>query len=75
MATIEIKVNKELVEKVGLESVKEYLEKQLKLLKLQMLSKEIKTAIDESGLDIDKEFKNAKTEAWQEYKEKYLTIP
>ena len=72
MTTIKLNINDELLNQTTPELIKDYLEEQLELLRLKSLSENIKNAISESNMDIEKELKQAKQKAWEEYKKKYL---
>ena len=70
--TINIDVEDSVIENAGEDYLKGYIQEQVKAYRAQVLGKEIRQAIDESGVDIDKEFKEAKKEAWKEYKNEHL---
>lgn len=72
MTTIEIKVNDDILKIASTQYIKDYIQEQLDFLKLKVLADEINQAIIESGIDFEAEMKNAKHEAWEEYKSKYL---
>jgi hypothetical protein len=68
MATIQIRVNEELLSRVGLGTVKNYLERQIEALKMQLVAGEISSIIKDRGIDIDAALDDAKSRAWDEYK-------
>ena len=70
--TINIDVEDSVIENAGEDYLKDYIQEQVKAYRAQVLGKEIRQAIDDSGVDIDKEFKEAKKEAWKEYKNEHL---
>ncbi len=72
MHTIQVEISDDLLQKAGKDAIEEYLQKQLKLLKLKMLGEEIRKSFEESGFDMEKEFQAAREDAWKEYKSQYL---
>jgi hypothetical protein len=72
MPIIQLEIDDQLVQEVGVKTVKEFIENQLSLLRLKYLGKKITEAIQESEINHRKEVEEARKEAWQEYKERYL---
>lgn len=72
MMTIQIDVSEDIIQKVGKEAIKDYLQNQVNLLKLSILGEEINKAMTESNFNLEQELQLAKQEAWQEYKSQYL---
>ncbi len=72
MSVIQLEIDDMLIRKVGEKAVKSYIEQQMSLLQIQYLGDKIKTEIQHSGIDNQQEIKEARQEAWQEYKEKHL---
>lgn len=61
-----------LVQAIGLQAVKTFMERQLTLLRVQYLGEKIAAAIQQVGINHQQEVKEAREEAWQEYKGKYF---
>ena len=62
-----------LIQAIGLQAVKTFMERQLMLLRVQYLGKKIAAAIlQQAGINHQQEVKKARQEAWQEYKAKYF---
>ena len=72
MSIIQLEIDEGLVQSVGLQSVKEFMERQLNLLRVRYLGEKIAVAIRESGMNHQREVEEARQEAWAEYKAKYL---
>ena len=65
---LEIPVEQDLINKVGIEAIRQYLLQKLKLLELQQTAQAIGQAILDSGIDWNSELEKARQEAWEEYK-------
>jgi len=72
MSVIQFEVDEKLIKEVGLKNVKDFLQKQLVLLRLQYLGDKISKSIQESGIDHEKELEEVRAETWQDYKDKHL---
>lgn len=72
MVTIQIDVSEDIIHKLGKEAIKNYMQKQMNLLKLSVLGDEIRTAMEESNFDWEYELQLAKQQSWEEYKSQYL---
>jgi hypothetical protein len=68
---LRIKVTDELLMQAGLESLKAHLEKAAENFQLELLAPKIKEMVGNDD-KIDADFQEAKTQAWEEYKHKYL---
>jgi hypothetical protein len=72
MAQLIIEVDDETVKEYGLASLKDDFEKYLNFRRLSRFAKEYETALLDAGIDHDQLWKEAKSKAFAEYKEKYL---
>lgn len=72
MTTLTIEVDNSLIKEAGVDSLHDYLEEQLEVYKLHLLGLKMKSAVEESGIDLEKELDEAKEKAWQEYKNENL---
>lgn len=72
MTIISFEVDDDIVKLMGLNSVKDYLQKQISLLKLEYLSKEIENYIIKSELNFEDEMEKVREDVWKENKSKYL---
>ncbi len=72
MSVIQLEIEDTLIHEVGIKAVQEFMERQLSLLRLQYLGDKIATAIRKAGIDHAREVKEARQEAWQEYKNTHL---
>lgn len=75
MQSVELKINveDELIEQIGLDSIKKYLEKAASDYQLQLIAKKIAGHLGNDS-QIDDDFRQAKIEAWAEYKETYMPL-
>jgi hypothetical protein len=72
MSVIQLEIDETLIQAVGLQTVKTFMERQLSLLKVKYLGEKISAAIHQAGIDHPQEVEAARQEAWQEYKATYL---
>jgi hypothetical protein len=72
MGLIQLEIDDTLVQAIGLQAVKTFMERQLTLLRVQYLGEKIAAAIQQAGINHQQEVKEARQEAWQEYKDKYF---
>lgn len=72
MGLIQLEIDDTLVQAIGLQAVKTFMERQLTLLRVQYLGEKIAAAIQQAGINHQQEVKEAREEAWQEYKDKYF---
>ncbi len=72
MSVIQLDIDETLIKTIGVQAIKEFIERQLSLLRVQYSGEKISQDIKEAGFDHDKEVEEARQEAWQEYKSKYL---
>ena len=73
MTALQFEIEDQLIQTVGLKTVKEFLERQLALLRLTYLGDVISQTIQESGINHPDEVAQARQEAWQEYKTTHLS--
>lgn len=72
MSVISFEIDDNIAKAVGINSIKEFLEKQLALLKLEYLSEEIGKSIKASGMNLEEELEKAREEVWLSNKGRYL---
>jgi hypothetical protein len=72
MSVIQLEIEDTLIQQVGAKTVKEFMEQQLSLLRLQYQGERIAQKIQESGIDHHSEVDEARQEAWEEYKAGHL---
>jgi hypothetical protein len=72
MSLIQLEIDDTLIQTIGLQAVKTFMERQLTLLRVQYLGEKIAAAIQQAGINHKQEVKEARQEAWQEYKTKYF---
>jgi hypothetical protein len=72
MHVIQLEIDDTLIQAIGLQAVKTFMERQLTLLRVQYLGEKITAAIQQAGINHQQEVKEARQEAWQEYKDKYF---
>ncbi len=75
MSVIQLDIDDRLVQTMGLQAIQAFMERQLSLLRVQYLGEKIAKAVQEAGFDHPKEIEEARQEAWEEYKAKYLSQP
>ena len=68
-STLQLNIPNDLVQMFGLTALQTYMQKRLELLKMQLLADKIGKGIAESGMDWEQELKNARQEAWNDYKQ------
>ncbi|MCU0392071.1 MAG: hypothetical protein MUE81_13205 [Thermoflexibacter sp.] len=70
---LSIKVKDDLVQTFGAIYIQAYLQKQIQLLELQILAEKLSTSIqEETDTNWEAEFEQARQEAWEEYKVKFI---
>lgn len=72
MSVIQLEIEEPLVQEMGMQAIREFMERQLAYLRLQYLGAKISTAIQNAGFDHAQEVAEARKEAWQEYKQAHL---
>lgn len=72
MPILEFEIEDQLVQNMGLQHIKNFLNRQLAFLKVSYFGEKISQVIQSSGIDHAKEVEAARQEAWQEYKTKNL---
>ncbi len=72
MAVIQLEIDETLIQAVGTQAVKTFIERQISLLRLEHLGQRVANAIQQSGVDHSAEVEGARQEAWQEAREEYL---
>ena len=73
-SVIEFNIDDAYIQNIGIQTIKEFMERQLSLLNTQKIAERIIHAIQESGIDHRKELEESRSEAWSEYKAKYLQL-
>ncbi len=69
MKTIEVPIKDEIINLVGEEALIHYLQKQAEAYRMIPVIEELSDAIQQSGMDYEKELKTAKQQAWQRHKQ------
>ena len=67
MTVIQIPIAEDLILAMGQRAVEEFLQKQTKVLRLQLLAERLDKAIADSGVDWEGELEIARQEAWEMY--------
>ncbi|QJW89180.1 hypothetical protein HNV11_07130 [Spirosoma taeanense] len=71
MTTIQLQVQDDLIQELGLGAVKRLLEEELDYQRFKLLESRIQTAMHEAeGVDWTEEFENARQQAYKEYQQK-----
>ena len=70
--TVDLEIEETLIDKVGRDSIKEYIRNQMELYKVRMLGEEIRQNIEEAGIDLEKELKDGRSKVWKKYKEEHI---
>jgi hypothetical protein len=65
MTTIEIPISDDLIQRLGQQAIAEFLQKQMQLLRVQLLADKLGQAITNSGVDWEQELENARQKAWE----------
>jgi hypothetical protein len=68
MSVIQLDIDDSLIHAIGATAIKTFIEQQVALLRLQYQGDRIAQTIREAGIDHDQEVKEARQEAWEEYK-------
>ncbi len=68
MSLVQLEVDDMLIQAIGLQTVQDFFERQLAMLRLKYLSDEIVSAIRQAGMDHFAEVEAARKEAWLEAK-------
>jgi hypothetical protein len=72
MTVMQVEIEDQLIQEVGAETIKTFMERQLAFLRLQYLGQKISTALQQAGVEQKSEIEAARQEAWEEYKTTYL---
>ncbi len=72
MSVIQLEIEEPLVHEMGMSAIRQFMERQLAFLRLQYLGRKVSTAIQDAGIDHDREVAAARQEAWLEYKKTHL---
>ena len=72
METVQIKIKDNIINRLGIKAVKDYLGRELEYLYHEVLAFDIKTNIDKSGIDNEKELESARAKTWKDYQKKFL---
>lgn len=72
MALLHIEIKDEDIKELGEEFTKDFIKKQIKLLRLKNLMDKIRRKISDSKIDYEKEVIKIREESWQEYKKEFL---
>ena len=72
MITIEVEVSPTIVNKVGMEALKQRLQRTIELEELALLAQELDLKMKAAGVDFKSLTEQAREEAWEEYKATHL---
>jgi len=72
--TLQLDLNEELVQLMGINALEIYLQKRLELLKMQLLADKIGLAIRQSEVDWEQEMENARQQTWDEYTNRKIQL-
>lgn len=72
MITIQLEVNPATVQKIGIEALRQRLQRTIELEELAILATEMNAKIKEAGLDFKTLTEQARQEAWEEFKTAHL---
>jgi len=70
MTVLQFEIEDQLAQNLGIQMIKNYLDRQLTFLKVLYLGEKVSKIIQQSGIDHAKELEEARQEAWEEYKAK-----
>ncbi|MBF0210028.1 MAG: hypothetical protein HQK64_02485 [Desulfamplus sp.] len=72
MSVIQVDIDDQLVQTIGLKAIKEFMDNKIAALKIELLGDSISEIVALSEFDHSKEVEIARQEAWEEYKQKYI---
>lgn len=72
MVTIELEVNPDTVQRIGIEALRKQLLRTIELEELAMLATEIDKKTKDAGIDLKALTESARQEAWDEFKATHL---
>ena len=72
MSVIQLDIDDSLIQSVGAEAMKTFIQQQLAILRLQYQGEHIAQTLQTAGIDHDREVSEARQEAWEEYKAAHL---
>ena len=72
MHSIQLNINDKLIQRIGMDAIKQRLERELEFLYYESVADGIENAIKTSGIDNEKELELARKNAWEEYKKEFL---
>ncbi len=71
MTIIQIQVQDDVVERLGIERIKQLMQRKIDAEELRLAAEHIKQAMDDAiGVDWDAELEQARQQTWSEYKQK-----
>ena len=69
---IQLQVDDYLVKKIGIPIIIERFQRLMEVERIKLLAEELNEELIKSGIDNDKLLKEARSEAWKEYKQTFL---
>ena len=72
MQSIQLNINDKLIQRIGIDAIKQRLQKELEFIYHEAVASSIEEAIKNSGIDNEKELELARQKAWDEYKKEFL---
>lgn len=73
MAILEINVKDEIIKEFGDQFTKDFLEKQLEILRLENIMSQMGTKIKDSKINYEEELEKVRNEAWKIHKKDFLS--
>lgn len=70
MTTIQIPISDALIQQLGHQAITEFLQRQMQLLRLQLLADNLSTSVERSGIDWEQELEDARQKAWEIYQQR-----
>ncbi len=72
MSVIQLDIDDALIQTMGVQAIRAFMERQVSLLQVRYLGEKISRDIEQAGFDHGKEVEAARRQAWREYKTKNL---
>jgi hypothetical protein len=72
MTVLQFEIEDQIIHNLGIQKIKDFLNRQLTFLKATYMGDRISQVIQQSGFDHAKEVEESRQEAWEEYKNKNL---
>jgi hypothetical protein len=72
MQSIQLNINEKLIQKIGIDAIRQRLQKELEFLYYETVAENIEKILKNSGIDNEAELELARKKAWEEYKKEFL---